>query len=204
MRDSLLMAFITTLPWRQRNIRELKVMPFADGGNLYKEEIPAHCRMARSPWVEEALRANPRERFWQFHFRSHETKTGCVVRAILPRQLVPPLEEYIARHRGVLLGEHRDPGTLFFSRRGHPFSRGAILRMVGDLTMKYGKVRVNPHLIRDIFAVKWLQDHPEDYVTVMKILWHRNIQTTLRFYGAGFDESHAAVRVEEWQDRRKR
>lgn len=68
--------------------------------------------------------------------------------------------------------------------------------------MKYGKVRVNPHLIRDVWVVNWLEHHPGDYITPMKALWHRKVDTTLK-YGAGFDESHAAVRIEEWLDKRK-
>ena len=202
IRNSLLMAFLTRLPWRQRNIRELTIAPFASGGNLYKEEIPAQCRMAKSQWVEEALRTNPRERFWQCYFRPHETKTGCLVRLILPRQLVPSLEEYLDNHRAVLLDKHRDPGTLFFTGRGRPFCRKGILRIVGDLTMKYASIRVNPHLIRDIFAVRWLEDHPEDYLTLSKILWHSNVNTTIRIYGRGFDESHGARAAQRWLDKR--
>lgn len=157
--------------------------------------------MKKSPWVEEALRANPAEAFWQFYFRSHETKTEYVPRALLPVQLVTRLEEYVSRYRGILLGTRPDPGTLFFSRSGRPYDRKALTRIVGDITMKYGKVRVNSHLFRDIWAVKWLDDHPEDYLTVMKVLWHRKIDTSLK-YAAGFDESHAAVRLEEWHTRR--
>jgi hypothetical protein len=203
MRGALLVQLIATLPWRQQNIRQCKVMPFAQGGNLYKEPIPASSRIKRSVWAEEAHRANPAEPFWQFYFRAHETKTGYVARALLPSQLVPPLEEYLSRYRGLLLGERRDPGTLFFTRNGRPFSRSGILCLVGDITRKYGKVRVNPHLFRDIWAVKWLEDHPEDYLTVMKTLWHRKIDTSLK-YGAGFDESHAAVRIEASLDGRKK
>src|SRR5579859_7910492 len=70
--------------------------------------------------------------------------------------------------------------------------------------MRYTGRRVNPHLLRDIFAVKWLEDHPEDYLTLSKILWHRNIQTTLQIYGAGFDESHGARRVDDWREQRRK
>jgi len=53
-------------------------------------------------------------------------------------------------------------------------------------------------------AVKWLEEHPEDYLTVSKILWHRNIQTTLRIYGRNFDESHGVRRMEAWLEDRQR
>ena len=63
--------------------------------------------------------------------------------------------------------------------------------------------QVNPHVFRDIFDVQSLQDHPEDYLTLSKILWHRDINTTPQIYGAGLDESHGARRVEQWLDERK-
>ena len=204
VRNALLIAWLTTLPWRQRNIRECKVLAFADGGNLFKEVIPAHSTMAKSPWVQERLRLNPDETFWQFHFRPEETKTGNRVRAILPRQLVGPLEEYLAYHRPFLLSGAEDPHTLFLNLHGHPWSSTRVQQIVEHLTFRYVGRRVNPHLFRDIFAVQWLDEHPEDYLTLSKILWHSNIQTTLRIYGRNFDESHGARRVEEWLDARKK
>jgi len=73
---------------------------------------------------------------------------------------------------------------------------------VADLTIRFVGLKINPHFIRDILAYKWLEDHPEDYLTLSKILWHKNIQTTLRIYGQKFDESNGVRRVEEWLDRR--
>ena len=178
-------------------------MPFADGGNLFQEEIPPHSTMAKPQWVIEALRENPRQRFWQFYFRSPETKTGCVVRAILPDQLIPILEEYLNHHRKILLGR-RDPLTLLLSMNGNPLTAIAFEDAVAATTLKYASRAVNPHLMRDIFTVQWLQEHPEDFLTASKNLWHRNIQTTLQIYGANFDESYAARRVEEWLKQRKK
>ena len=204
VRDAMLIALLTTLPWRQRNVRECRVKPFAQGGNLFMEEIPPNSVIAKPKWVEDTLRANPRQRFWQFYFRSAETKTGRAIRGIVPRQIVPLLEEYLDHHRAVLLGEHPDPGTLFCTGRGTPVCRNELIRMTGAITMKYTGRRVNPHLFRDIFAVAWLEDHPEDYLTLSKILWHSNINTTIRIYGRNFDESHGARRVEQWLDERQR
>ncbi len=201
VRDSLLIRWLVTLPWRQRNIRECKVMPFSQGGNLSKEELPAHLPIARPKWVQEVFEANPRERFWQFYFRPHETKTGCEVRAILPRQLVGPLENYLGRHRSHLV-RGGDPHTLFLNRNGRAYTSCSLGCLIGNLTIRHTGRRVNPHLFRDIFAVAWLHDHPEDYLTLSKVLWHRNIQTTLQIYGAGFDESQGTRRTEEWLDKR--
>ena len=73
--------------------------------------------------------------------------------------------------------------------------------VVSELTRRYKQRRVTPHLFRDILAFKWLDGHPEDYLTLSKVLWHRDINTTLRIYGCKFDESHGLRRVEEWLDR---
>ena len=202
-RSAFLIQWLVTLPWRQRNIRECKLMSFADGGNLSKEEIPTHSTMAIPPWVQEALKANPREKFWQFCFRPRETKTSHLVRAIVPRQLVSPLEDYIKLYRPSLVNGP-DPGTLFLNDHGGSYRQGSIGAPLGNVTFRYTGRRVNPHLFRDIFAVQWLEEHPEDYLTLSKILWHRNIQTTIRIYGAGFDESHGARRIEQWLDSRIR
>ena len=129
-------------------------MPFADGGNLFQEEVPLHSTMSKPQWVIEALRDNQRQRFWQFHFRSLETKTGCVVRAILPKQLVPILEEYLNEHRKVLLGGRRDPFTLLLSINGKALDAIGLENVVGSLSLRFAGHAVNPHLMRDIFTVQ--------------------------------------------------
>ena len=195
--DELLMQWLITLPWRQRNIRECRL-----GANIFKADIPQSASIAKPQWVEEALRMNPHEPLWQFRFGRPETKAGHEVHALLPRQLVALLEEYLSHHRSVLLQGRTDPGTLFLNRDGTPLTTHELRYLVGNLTLHHGGRRVTPHLFRDIFAYKWLEDHPEDYLTLSKILWHQNIKTTLRIYGRNFNESNGTRRVEEWLDKR--
>jgi integrase len=202
-RDALLIMWLLVLAWRQRNIRECRVMPFAEGGNLFKEEIPSNSTMARPPWVDEALRTNPRERFWQFRFPPDQTKNGRTVRGILSQQLIEPLETYSTRYRPTLV-DCEDDHRLFVNDHGRPLDPTRLDILVENLTFKYGGKRVNPHLFRDIVALEWLRHHPEDYLTVSKILWHRRIETTLGTYGRNFDESHGVRRMEEWLNERER
>ena len=196
-RNALLILWLVTLPWRRRNFRECRILPVSDGGNVWKEAIPPDSTIARPQWVEEAIRANPNETFWQFYFRPEETKTGNRVRGVLPRKLIGPLETYLDRFRPILVNGN-DPHTLFVNSQGNRFNSVSLESLVGELTLKYTGRRVNPHLYRDIFARKWLQVHPKDYLTLSKILWHRNIQTTLLAYAKEYDESDGAVRVDEW------
>jgi integrase len=194
--DELLFSWLVTLVWRQRNIRECCI-----GSNLFKAEIPTLSKMAIPRWVQDRLRLNPHEQFWQIRFREGDTKTKHTVQCVLPQRLVPLLEEYLEHHRPILL-RHTDPGTLFLNRNGRPLACYTLNVLVSSLTLRYARRRVTPHLIRDIFANYWLDYHPEDYLTVSKVLWHKDIKTTLHIYGRGYEESHGLRRVEEWLDNR--
>jgi integrase len=196
VRDELLIRWLTILPWRQRNIRECRV-----GINLFKRKLPAMGSVEIPEWVKERLRANPSETFWQFDFLEHETKNGERVRAILPRQLVAPLEEYLDHYRPLLVNGS-DPGTLFVSAIGCALDSIGVRDLVSDITYRYTKTRVTPHLFRDAFAYRWLKDRPTDYLTLSKHLWHKDLNTTLHCYGSKFDTSHAACEVGEWLDKR--
>jgi integrase len=195
VRDELLMRWLIVQPWRQRNLRECRI-----GGerpNLFKAIIPSNSPVMKAQWVREAELADPETKFWQFRFSKKETKTGNTIHCVLPSQLVSLLEEYMNKFRPHLV-EDGDPETLFVNRDGREFSSRQMCELISDLTVRYGGRRVTPHLFRDIVAYEWLTHRPEDYLTVSKLLWHRNINTTLKIYGRRFDESSAACRMDEW------
>jgi integrase len=197
VRNELLMQWIVVLPWRQRNIRECRVGLKSEGANLFKSEIEQWDSIKKPKWVQQALQRNPHEQFWQYHFRESETKNGREVRSIVPRRLVALLEEYLKQHRGNLI-QGSDPGTLLLNDDGRPLTDSRVTTLVSKLTLRHAGRRVTPHIFRDIWAYWWLASHPEDYLTVSKRLWHRNLQTTLRIYGCKFDEAQADCRVEDW------
>jgi hypothetical protein len=201
VRNELLMLWLVILPWRQRNIRECRV-----GGsnpNLFCATISPFCMATKSLWVAEQERASPGTKFWQIHFTPEETKTKNEVHAFLPSELVPLLEEYLSVHRPVLVSRLKDPVTLFLSTKGGGMNVGQMRNLVKGLASKYAGVPVTPHLYRDIVAFEWLSTHPEDYLTVSKLLWHRNISTTLKIYGRRFDESTGVARMDDWRAHRR-
>jgi integrase len=202
IRDALLTRWLVVLAWRQRNLRECKLLPYAEGGNLFKEEIPTHSTMAQAPWVQNALKTNPHQKVWHFCFRPEETKNGKLVRAILPHQLVDPLESYVEHYRP-LLANGQDSHTLFVNDHGGRFNSTMLQSRVGRITARYVGWPINPHLFRHICAVTWLKEHPKDYLTLSKILWHKNVQTTIGIDGRNVDESEGARCVEERLDERK-
>lgn len=196
MHDELLMRFLITLVWRQRNLRECRLGEPATA-NLFCAELPRLIHLAKPKWVEEALKQDPQRQFWQFHFRAHETKTGHDVRGILPLCLVRPLEGYLLHHRPKLVGPVA-LSTLFLNRNGGALDQQTTTDLVGQLTLEHAGRRVTPHLCRDILAYHWLDLFPEDYLTLSKILWHRSLKYTLGVYGRQFDESNGVRRVDEW------
>jgi hypothetical protein len=197
--EELLMKWLITLPWRQRNIRECRI-----GGptpNLFKGKIPHYSDIDKPMWVSQEEEKNPSAEFWQFQFSEDETKTGCAVSALLPRQLIGILEEYLENLRPQLIRDV-DPLTLLVGRKGKPITADLMTKVVSDLTLRHTGRRVNPHAFRDIVAYTWLKEHPKDYLTLSKMLWHRNINTTLKIYGARFNESNGVSAMESWLDER--
>jgi len=200
MRDALLIEWLVTLPWRQRNLREMRIGRQEDGANIYKAPLDDD-RISRPGWLVEELRGNPHLEVRQFRFRPREIKTNHFVRGILPKQIAVPLEEYVSSFRPLLITGN-DPGTVFLNDFGGPYSMISIYNRVTEITFRYLGRPVYPHLFRHIFATKFLEEQPENYLTLSKILWHREVKTTIRLYGAGYDESHGARAAEEWRDRR--
>jgi hypothetical protein len=194
VRNELLMKWPTILPWRQRNIREMRIA--GERPNLFKAPFPKFSSIAKPEWVQRAEQKNPNLEVWQISFSKNETKTRIDVAAVLPQALVSLLEEYISFHRQQLVGEV-DPGTLFLNERGNPLTSKDVATLISHFTLKYGGRVVTPHLYRDIFAYMWLDRRPEDYLTLSKLLWHRDINTTIRIYGQRFNESAALRRMEE-------
>jgi hypothetical protein len=47
-------------------------------------------------------------------------------------------------------------------------------------------------------AVALLDHHPDDHLTISRLLWHQDVVSTLRVYGRNFEESHAVCRMDAW------
>ena len=81
-------------------------------------------------------------------------------------------------------------------------SQGHVYDLVTRLTSRHGGRSVNPHLFRDIVAFAWLKEHPRDYLTLSKMLWHSNVNTTIETYGSRFNESSGVCAMESWLEQR--
>jgi len=176
VRDELLMMWLIILPWRQRNIRECRIE--GEVSNLFKAPISPFSMVTAPKWITEQEKSAPGSSYWQFRFAKHETKTGNEVLSFLPFDLIATLEDYLETSRKTLVGQGSDSVTLFVDDRGMAMNREQLSDRVRSLAAVYAGAPTTPHLFRDIVAYERLLTHPEDYLTLSKILWHRNVNTT--------------------------
>jgi integrase len=197
--EEFMFRWFLVLPWRQRNLRECRIEGSAP--NLFKGKIPTLSDIDKPGWVIEEQSRNPDAEFWMVSFTPDGTKTHIAIDLLLPRQLVDPLEEYLSQFRPLLLG-NQTPETLFVSAHGKPMRSDHIEKVIGHWTTKFASARTTPHVIRDSVAFKWLKEHPADYLTLSKILWHKNPTMVFLTYGARFNESSGSCAMEAWLDKR--
>lgn len=165
VRDELLMTLAVKLAWDPMLIRICRV----DGPspNLFKGPPMNRPDLEFTPSAKKALKANPRAMLWQFDF---EKEWGAGAFGFVIRDAASLLDEYMSHHRGVLIGKHEDPGTLFFSRVLKPFSKMTLLIAIRRLTKKFAGKEVSPASIRVSFTDDWLIEHEKDYITLANIL----------------------------------
>ncbi|HWH59905.1 MAG TPA: tyrosine-type recombinase/integrase [Terriglobales bacterium] len=200
IRNELIMKWLVVLPWRSRNIRECRI--HGDRPNLFKAPINPAAAVSKPDWAQAILDTNPNAEFWQCRFSASETKAKRAVHFLLPRPLIPLLEEYLG-HRPILLNSW-PANTLFVNTFGNPMTSESLSNEVGELSIRYLQKLVTPHTFRHIVAYGWLKEHPTDYLTVSKLLFHRKLETTIRIYASRFNESDGACGMERWLESRQR
>ena len=137
--QELLVKWLVTLPWRQRDVRECRIS--GPVPNLFRGKIPPFSEIDKPEWVRDEERKNPEAEFWQFQFSVDETKTGIAVEALLPRQLIGLLEKHLKEFRAQLF-RGVEPETLFLNSRGKAMSRNQMTQLVSRLALRHGGRRV--------------------------------------------------------------
>lgn len=203
IRNELIMLWLIILPWRQRNLRECRI----SGGphqNLFYAPISKNSSLSRPEWLVQQEKSKADKPVWQIRFSHEETKSKNEIAGFLPYELTLLLEEYL-EHRSALIPSGKpDPGTLFVTTCGIAMNQHSFETLVQSLTSTYAGKAVNPHLFRDIVAYEWLREHPQDYLTLSKVLWHKSVEHTLKVYGSRFNESTGIARMDDWRASRKK
>ena len=107
----------------------------------------------------------------------------------LPAASAALIDRYLKEYRPILA----QGGTaLFPGDGGRPKGRAILGEQIGRVVRNHAGLRVHPHLFRHIAAQAYLNANPGAYEVVRRVLGHRSMDTTTRFY-TGL-ETAAAVR----------
>ena len=109
-----------------------------------------------------------------------ETKNGEPIEWPVPADTAALLGAYRKKYRPHL-GPEESP-FLFPGTKGGARSESAIRGCIAKAAMRHLGVKLNPHLMRAFAAWSYLRDNPGDYETIRRVLGHRDIKTTIRFY----------------------
>jgi site-specific recombinase XerD len=124
---------------------------------------------------------------WWIEFPASDTKTKEAIELPWPEPLITSLETYLARHRRVLAQLRGGSillcnGALWISRRGLPMNRRTIHDRITTRTLEGLGRAINPHLFRDCAATSIAIDDPAHVRIASRLLGHRTISTTERYY----------------------
>ena len=152
---SLLIRPLVRRPFRNRNIREMRI-----NRNLRHEN--GH---------------------WLIEFRGNELKVGRVhgrinfYRILFPDDLVAQLEEVLTVWRPILLGSGLP--ELFTTSTGWPFTHSALNTEFKKVVYAYTSRATNMHLMRDIWVTEFLEQL-QDFATAEML--GDTVETVLRHY----------------------
>lgn len=130
---------------------------------------------------------------YMLHFEKDAIKRGNYIKDVefpFPLPLVPLLEEFLVKQRPLLLGG-RETKLLFVSRVGTALCKHQIRTAFNSWSMKVHGKPLTTHHLRHIAATGYLHRHPGDYLSLQKMLMHRQLQTTLQIYSQ-FNETSAS------------
>jgi len=124
-------------------------------------------------------------------FPDYDVKNRVNLNFPFDDELTALIDEYIHQLRSTLLRGSNDvwlfPGETGGCKDAKTFS-GQITERVEKATGLF----ITVHQFRHAAAARWLMDHPGDYETVRRVLGHRSIQTTIKFY-CGLETTHANI-----------
>jgi integrase len=124
-------------------------------------------------------------------FPHYDVKNRLDLDYPLDHALTTLIDEYVSDFRSVLLRGLNEP-WLFPGEAGGSKDAKTFSGQITERIQKDTGLRITVHQFRHAAAAYWLMHHPGDYETVRRVLGHRNIQTTIKFY-IGLETTHANI-----------
>jgi hypothetical protein len=167
---SLMLRLWTYIPYRQRNIREMK--------------------------IEEHLYKDPQGK-WRIRFVGEQLKVAVkkgktnIFDLPFPLPLVPVLETYIQQWRPILAKiTHEQYANVFLNGRGKPYTMVKLLNTTKFVVYRYTGRHWHPHIIRTVWATEWIKNTHGDFYTASVMLNDR-LETVIANYAYLLDENVA-------------
>jgi integrase len=174
---SLMLQLWIHTPYRQRNMREMKM-----DQNLYR--TPAGQWRIR--FVDDQLKIASK------HGRPNTFDLP------FPPTLVDTLEAYLATWRPIFT-RTTQASEVFLNRFGRPFTPNILKRVIQGHIYSFTGRRTTPHMIRTIWATEWIQS-TGDFMTAAVML-NDTLEVVIRNYAHLRDEG-VAEHAYEWVNRR--
>jgi hypothetical protein len=174
---SLMLRLWVYIPYRQRNMREMKL-----DQNLY-----------RTP-----------EGHWRIRFASEELKVASkrgqlnIFDLPFPPTLIKSLQSYLTTWRPILTGREHHP-EVFLNRYGQPYCEFTIRRALQGHIYSFTGRRWHPHIMRTIWATEWIKSHGDFYTAA--IMLNDRLETVIQNY-AHLMEGNIAEKAYEWVQQR--
>lgn len=117
---------------------------------------------------------------WLLEWKERQVKNKVTLKHQLAPSSAELLELYCTKYRPLLLKEPRP--DLFISQSGSQKGPSALSKQWAAFIARETGIEFHAHLIRHVMAFLYLKMHPGDYVTVQRLLGHKSLETTIRFY----------------------
>jgi integrase len=114
-------------------------------------------------------------------FPHYDVKNRVDLNFQFDQALTELIDEYIQEFRPALL-RGANASWLFPGETGQPKTTVMFGKQITLRIQKAVGIRITPHQFRHAAAAIYLKHRPGDYETVRRLLGHRDIQTTVRFY----------------------
>jgi integrase len=132
---------------------------------------------------------------WTLTYPDYDVKNRVALQFPLDERTTAIIDEYIHRHRPRLMHsrthDYLFPGTA----RAIKMARGLGSQITKRLWKRLG-LKITPHQFRHAAGAILLRKYPGNYELVRRVLGHRNIATTIKFY-VGLEDIMASERFAE-------
>lgn len=119
---------------------------------------------------------------WRISIPDYDVKNNVALEAELGPTTSQFLADYIYIFRPAL-AKGNSP-RIFLTQHGTPIGSSALSKQLARFVRRETGIVIHAHLMRHLAAHLYLVAHPGDYESVRKMLGHKNIETTIRFYAS--------------------